>query len=136
MEPDCAAIPDGPVIEKWPARFHCGNKNPATANFRNSVQITKRLPFWLYAAFFLTILEPACAKSIWDFQEPVTPIAHDSLTASVDFMRITMGIYAAVFAVFAYSIFRHRKAPAPGREPSPARAPDGSGHWWLHPCCC
>lgn len=110
MEPDCAAIPDGPVIEKWPARFHCGNKNPATANFRNSVQITKRLPFWLYAAFFFTILEPACAKSIWDFQEPVTPVAHDSLTASVDFMRITMGIYAAVFAVFAYSIFRHRKS--------------------------
>jgi len=71
----------------------------------------------------------ACATSIWDFQEPVTPIAHDTLIASVDFLRIIMAIYAVVFAIFAYAIFKHRKSA--GAQPGTFTGPTTRWQWAL-----
>ncbi|OGT01058.1 MAG: cytochrome c oxidase subunit II [Gallionellales bacterium RIFCSPLOWO2_02_FULL_59_110] len=89
----------------------------------------KQLPLWFWIAFFLFVSEPAHAKSIWDFQEPVTPVARTSLAASVEFMRIIMGIYIAVFAVFAYSIFKHRKSS--GAQPGTFTGPGSRRQWIL-----
>ena len=71
----------------------------------------------------------ACATSIWDFQEPVTPVARESMTESVGFLRIIMTIYAAVFAVFIYSIFRHRKSS--GGQPAGFTGPRTRWQWAL-----
>ena len=78
---------------------------------------------------FLFVSGLAQAKSIWDFQEPVTPIAHDSMTVSVDFQRIIMVIYAVVFAIFIYSIFRHRKSS--GVQPAAFTGPRTKWQWAL-----
>ena len=108
-----AAIHDESAIQGWFICLFCCNKRHGTAK--------KQLPLWFWVIFFLFVSEPACASSIWDFQEPVTPVARDSITASVDFLRIIMGIYVVVFAVFAYSIFKHRKSS--GAQPGTFTGP-------------
>lgn len=100
----------------------------STVDSHGPKQAIKWVPLWFVAIFFLAA-EPACAKSIWDFQEPVTPVAHESITASVDFMRIIMGIYVVVFAVFAYSIFKHRKSS--GIRPGAFTGPRTKWQWAL-----
>src|SRR4030067_2608677 len=70
-------------------------------------------------AFFLPAL--ALAKSIWDFPEPVTPVAHETNEVSVLFMRLVMTMYATVFAIFIYSVFAHRKSQ--GAKPATFTGP-------------
>lgn len=81
------------------------------------------------AAFWLFLAGPASAKSIWDFQEPVTSIAHESLAINVEFTRIIMAIYAVVFAIFIYSVFRHRKSA--NIQPATFTGPTTRWQWIL-----
>lgn len=89
----------------------------------------KQLPLLPVIILFLFASGLAYANSIWDFPEPVTPVAHESMTESVDFLRIIMAIYAAVFAVFIYSIFRHRKSS--GTQPASFTGPRTRWQWVL-----
>lgn len=124
-----ATIHDESAIQKWLSSFFCCNRRHGAASFLEIRQIKKQLPLWSGIVFFLFVSGRAYAKSIWDFQEPVTPIAHDSMTVSVDFLRIIMTIYAVVFAIFIYSIFRHRKSS--GVQPAAFTGPRTKWQWAL-----
>ena len=129
MELTDAATHDKSAIKKWFIRLFCCNRRHGAASFREGRQIKKQLPLLPGVIFFLFVSGQAYAKSIWDFQEPVTPIAHDSMTVSVDFLRIIMAIYVVVFAVFIYSIFRHRKSS--GVQPAAFTGPRTKWQWAL-----
>ncbi len=51
----------------------------------------------------------AFADYSWNFPEPVTPMALDTLHVHNKFMLISMLIFAVVLAIMIYSIFAHRK---------------------------
>ena len=52
----------------------------------------------------------AQAEYAWNFPEPVTPMALDTLHVHNKFMLITMVIFFVVLAIMIYSIFAHRKS--------------------------
>ena len=66
----------------------------------------------------------ARADYAWNFPEPVTPMALDTLHVHNKFMLICMAIFVAVLAIMIYSIFAHRKSknfkPVADRAPSTA----------------
>lgn len=53
---------------------------------------------------------PAHANYAWNFQEPVTPLALDTLNVHNKFMLISLVIFFVVLAIMLYSIFAHRKS--------------------------
>ncbi len=58
----------------------------------------------------------ADAKYFFNFQNPVTPIAHDFLFIHDLFLAIITVIFVVVFCVLLYSLYNHRKS----RNPTPA----------------
>ncbi|HOY70862.1 MAG TPA: cytochrome c oxidase subunit II [Methylotenera sp.] len=64
----------------------------------------------------------AKADYSWNFPEPVTPMALDTLHVHNKFMIITMVIFVVVLAIMIYSIFAHRKSknfkPVEDKAPS------------------
>lgn len=66
----------------------------------------------------------AAADYSWNFPEPVTPMALDTLHVHNKFMIITMIIFVVVLAIMIYSIFAHRKSknfkPVDDKAPSTA----------------
>lgn len=64
----------------------------------------------------------AMADYSWNFPEPVTPMALDTLHVHNKFMVITMIIFVVVLAIMIYSIFAHRKSknfkPVEDKPPS------------------
>ena len=52
----------------------------------------------------------AHAEYSWNFPEPVTPMALDTLHVHNKFMLITMVIFVVVLGIMIYSIFAHRKS--------------------------
>lgn len=63
----------------------------------------------------------AHADYSWNFPEPVTPMALDTLHVHNKFMLITMAIFVVVLAIMIYSIFAHRKSK--GFKPVTDKAP-------------
>lgn len=63
----------------------------------------------------------AYADYSWNFPEPVTPMALDTLHVHNKFMLITMAIFFVVLAIMIYSIFAHRKSK--GFKPVTDKAP-------------
>lgn len=124
-----AAILDGHAGNKWLFRAFCSDQRPSASNSCVTRKKAKQLPLLSGVIFFLFVSSLACAKSIWDFPEPVTPVAHDSMTESVNFLRIIMTIYVVVFAFFIYSIFRHRKSS--GVQPAAFTGPRNRWQWAL-----
>jgi cytochrome c oxidase subunit 2 len=122
------AIRDLHASNEWFVPPVCSGTRPHASNFRVTKKTGQRLPLLPGIMFFL-VAGPVSAKSIWDFREPVTPVAHESMTASVDFLHIVMSIYAVVFAIFAYSIFRHRKSL--GARPGTFTGPASRRQWAL-----
>lgn len=53
---------------------------------------------------------PAFADYSWNFPEPATPMALDTLHVHNEFMQITTAIFVVVLAIMIYSIFAHRKS--------------------------
>ncbi|MDP3087231.1 MAG: cytochrome c oxidase subunit II [Methylotenera sp.] len=66
----------------------------------------------------------AHADYAWNFPEPVTPMALDTLHVHNKFMLISMAIFVVVLAIMIYSIFAHRKSknfkPVTDKAPSTA----------------
>lgn len=66
----------------------------------------------------------ARADYSWNFPEPVTPMALDTLHVHNKFMLISMAIFVVVLAIMIYSIFAHRKSknfkPVTDKAPSTA----------------
>ena len=66
----------------------------------------------------------AHADYAWNFPEPVTPMALDTLHVHNKFMLISMAIFVVVLAIMIYSIFAHRKSknfkPVTDKPPSTA----------------
>ncbi len=66
----------------------------------------------------------ALADYSWNFPEPVTPMALDTLHVHNKFMAITMVIFVVVLAIMIYSIISHRKSknfkPVEDKAPSTA----------------
>ncbi len=66
----------------------------------------------------------AHADYSWNFPEPVTPMALDTLHVHNKFMLIAMAIFFIVLAIMIYSIFAHRKSknfkPVTDKAPSTA----------------
>jgi len=52
----------------------------------------------------------ANADFSWNFPEPVTPMALDTLHVHNKFMVVTMIVFVSVLAIMIYSIFAHRKS--------------------------
>jgi len=69
----------------------------------------------------LLISLSAYADYSWNFPEPVTPMALDTLHVHNKFMLISMAIFLSVLAIMIYSIFSHRKSK--GYKPVADKAP-------------
>lgn len=64
----------------------------------------------------------------WNFPEPVTPIARDTLKIHNEFMLIITVLFAVVFAIMIYSLIRHRKSS--GHAPAKFSGPTGKIQWF------
>ncbi|MFN3543501.1 MAG: cytochrome c oxidase subunit II [Thiobacillus sp.] len=73
---------------------------------------------------------PAWADFSWNFPEPVTPIAHETLHVHNLFMAIITVIFFAVLALMLYSFWKHRKSQ--GFAASDFTAPRNRKQWaWV-----
>lgn len=82
--------------------------------------------------FALTSFE-ALADYSWNFPEPVTPMALDTLHVHNKFMIIVAVIFVVVLGIMIYSIFAHRKSK--GYQPVTDKAPSTATEifWTLIP---
>jgi cytochrome c oxidase subunit 2 len=64
----------------------------------------------------------------FNFPEPVTPIARDTLHMHNEFMIIITVLFVVVFAIMLYSMIMHRKSN--GAEPAKFTAPSGKLQWF------
>lgn len=71
---------------------------------------------------------PAAAEFSFNFPEPVTPIARETLHIHNEFMLIITVLFVAVFAVMIYSMIKHRKSV--GHAPSRFTGPSGALQWF------
>lgn len=64
----------------------------------------------------------------WNFPEPVTPIARDTLKIHNEFMTVITALFVVVFAIMIYSMIKHRK----GADHPPAKftGPSGKLQWF------
>lgn len=82
------------------------------------MQGIKKLGFGLLLAVTSMVAQ---AEYKWNFPEPVTPMALDTLHVHNKFMLIAMAIFFVVLAIMIYSIFAHRKSR--GHQAVPDKAP-------------
>lgn len=75
----------------------------------------------------------AHAEYAWNFPEPVTPLALDTLHVHNEFMLISIAIFLVVLAIMIYSIFTHRKSK--GHQPANFTGPSTKSQvlWTLVP---
>jgi cytochrome c oxidase subunit 2 len=71
---------------------------------------------------------PALADYKWNFPEPVTPIARDTLKIHNEFMLIITLLFVVVFAIMIYSMIKHRKSV--GHQPASFTGPTGRIQWF------
>jgi len=86
-------------------------------------QLRSLLP-WL----LLGLPYAALADFSWNFPEPVTPIARDTLKIHNEFMLIITALFVVVFAIMIYSMIRHRKRT--GYVPAKFTGPTGGLQWF------
>ncbi len=70
----------------------------------------------------------ALAGYSWNFPEPVTPIARDTLKIHNEFMLIITTLFVVVFAIMIYSMVKHRKSV--GHQPAKFTGPAGRLQWF------
>ncbi|EKE16769.1 MAG: hypothetical protein ACD_10C00809G0001, partial [uncultured bacterium] len=75
-------------------------------------------------------LLPSAANAAYNFNfpEPVTPIARETLHIHNEFMLIITILFVTVFAIMIYSMIRHRKSI--GHEPATFSGPTGKLQWF------
>lgn len=83
---------------------------------------------FLLAMFALVTPIAASATYRWNFPEPVTPIARDTLRIHNEFMLIVTAVFVTVFAIMVYSLIKHRKSA--GHEPARFTGPTGGLQWF------
>ena len=87
---------------------------------------------WLKKAFCLlmSFILPGIANAAFrfNFPEPVTPIARETLHIHNEFMLIITILFVVVFAIMIYSMIRHRKSV--GHTPSKFTGPTGALQWF------
>jgi cytochrome c oxidase subunit II len=71
---------------------------------------------------------PALAEYRWNFPQPATPIARDTLDIHNEFMLIITTLFVVVFAIMIYSMLRHRKSL--GARPAQFTGPTGTVQWF------
>jgi cytochrome c oxidase subunit 2 len=70
----------------------------------------------------------ARAEMRFNFPEPVTPIARDTLAIHNEFMLVITVLFVVVFAIMIYSMARHRKSA--GHPPARFTGPTGRIQWF------
>ena len=72
----------------------------------------------------------ASADYSFNFPEPVTPIARETLHIHNEFMLVITVLFVVVFAIMIYSMIKHRRVPVTRPPNSPVRPVpcNGSGH--------
>jgi len=88
------------------------------------------------SSFWASVLSVASALSVgeanaafnFNFPEPVTPIARETLAIHNEFMLIITILFVVVFAIMVYSMINHRKRP--GYEAATFSAPTSRLQWF------
>jgi cytochrome c oxidase subunit 2 len=93
-----------------------------------SVKTSRRSARFLPAVLAVLLPVSASADYRWNFPEPVTPIARDTLRIHNEFMLIITVLFVTVFAIMLYSLIRHRKSV--GHEPAKFTGPTGRLQWF------
>lgn len=70
----------------------------------------------------------ALADYRWNFPDPATPLARDTLHMHNQFMLIITALFVVVFAIMIYSMIKHRKSQ--GAEPAKFSGPTGKLQWF------
>jgi cytochrome c oxidase subunit 2 len=86
---------------------------------------------WLGSLWaFFTLLLPGAshAEFRFNFPEPVTPVARETLHIHNEFMLVITILFVVVFAIMIYSMVKHRKSV--GHQPAKFTGPTGSVQWF------
>ncbi|HJW23568.1 MAG TPA: cytochrome c oxidase subunit II [Rhodocyclaceae bacterium] len=70
----------------------------------------------------------AFADFTWNFPEPVTPVAHETLKIHNEFMIIITVLFTVVFAIMIYSMVKHRRSS--GHQAARFSGPRGALQWF------
>jgi cytochrome c oxidase subunit 2 len=98
-------------------------KNEATAGKARARHLASRL-----LAALVCLPAAASAEYRFNFPEPVTPIARETLHIHNEFMLIITILFVVVFAIMIYSMIRHRKSI--GHQPAQFTGPTGRLQWF------
>jgi cytochrome c oxidase subunit 2 len=92
----------------------------------------RRSPRIARTALALLGLGAASAQALadykWNFPDPATPLARDTLHMHNQFMLIITALFVVVFAIMIYSMIKHRKSQ--GAEPAKFSGPTGKLQWF------
>jgi len=75
----------------------------------------------------VTLPGSAAAAYSFNFPEPVTPIARETLHIHNEFMLVITVLFVVVFAIMIYSMIKHRKSS--GHAPAKFTGPTGALQW-------
>lgn len=87
-----------------------------------------RLPARLVPISAMLLPGAASAEYRFNFPEPVTPIARETLHIHNEFMLIITLLFVVVFAIMIYSMIKHRKSV--GHQPAKFAGPRGALQWF------
>jgi cytochrome c oxidase subunit II len=93
--------------------------------------IATRTGLWLgrfCASAGLLLSGAAHAEYKFNFPEPVTPIARETLHIHNEFMLVITVLFVVVFAIMIYSMVKHRKSV--GHQPAKFTGPTGTVQWF------
>lgn len=105
---------------------HC-----ACHNWKSGSMIANSGNRWVASLWALIVLQfsgAAHAEYKFNFPEPVTPIARETLHIHNEFMLIITTLFVVVFAIMIYSMIKHRKSV--GHKPAKFTGPTGTVQWF------
>lgn len=82
---------------------------------------------WMAGAFAALVAQSVLAGYTWNFPEPVTPIARETLHVHNLFMIIILIIFFGVLALMLYSFWAHRKSQ--GHQAAGFTGPRSTKQW-------
>lgn len=86
------------------------------------------IPALLAPMLVMLLPGAASAEYRFNFPEPVTPIARETLHIHNEFMLIITLLFVVVFAIMIYSMIKHRKSV--GHQPAKFAGPRGALQWF------
>lgn len=88
-----------------------------------------RLALWGVTACLVVAPTLVHARNPFEFQSPVTPVAHETLYVHDLFLAVIAAIFCIGFGVLLYSVIRHRKSR--GYAAATFTGPRSLAHWVL-----